>query len=525
MALRLLRPAHHSKYPSTSSAHTTRAYDYSKLLLTVHLTHAAFLVVSTLSWKASTKPTSIDFQKFETDFMNSRAHHRLARVNRTVGHTSVVLGQTNLAPHHSGAIGIAQSPVSLPTRQPHGCDAKDRAPSPRHRRSGQLDQRRGAHPLQPRQRPASAGQVPLNRPRRGIEGNNQSSKKGPGRKSCGASNDEKASDITALPHRPPAGVEGKRHAVTRPHTASGLRRDGGHHDVLESRAADPGWARGIGVCMAERPSSASARIKWGHWHDDDESYLMKKMRTSRVFRCESKPDMELHRGGREEPDKNPPQLTSIESNDEVEVQEGQKLCLGRTCLGEVKILVKPTSTSGGDANGQGAPRQMTFKCSSLDGLIRQDRRVQRTLRGFVVEVELVPPSRASLNSNFHSNKKGRASVTATVSAVQDLLDNATPSESHGISTATFTDDSVSTLDVSDNLQPFRDALPLDNRGNYPELRALLGREGQRQLLESLLGSCRVELENSNVVGVTLVKLNVGEDPQISVVTKHPSPPP
>ncbi|CAM9313938.1 unnamed protein product [Sphacelaria rigidula] len=436
-----------------------------------------------------------------------------------------MLAQTNVAPYHRGAIDIVQYPASLPTRQPHGCGTEDRATLPRPRRSGQVYQRRGAHPSQPRQRPASAGQVPLNKPRGGTESNNQSNKKGPGRRSCDTRNDGEEVKITALPHRPPGGaVERGR---TRPHSASGVRRGAGHHDLFESRAADPGWANGSGACIAERTPSASARTEWGRWNDDDESYLMTEIRTSRDLCCESKANMELYKAKRKKMNGNPPQLANIESDGEVEVQHGQKLCLGRTRLAKVEILVSTTSTSSGDVDGQGTSRQMTFKCSSLDGLTRQDRRVQRTLRGFIVEVKLVPSSRAALNSNVHSsNKKDRASVTATVSEVQALLADTTPSKSHArFSTANFTDDTDSILDVSDNLRLFREAVPLDDRDNYAELGALLGREGQRQLLEFLLGSCRVELVDPSTVDVTLVKPNLGEVAKISVVTKHPPPRP
>lgn len=131
---------------------------------------------------------------------------------------------------------------------------------------------------------------------------------------------------------------------------------------------------------------------------------------------------------------------------------------------------------------------------SLDGLIRQREGVKKTLRGFVVE--------ASLGKG--GSKTGSTSVA--VPAVQRYLENA------GLGAA------------GDGLESFREARPLDERGNYQELGSLLGRVGRRALYEVLLASCRVVTsgDRGGKVGVQLLRVTA-DGAGLSTTAAAPAP--
>lgn len=166
---------------------------------------------------------------------------------------------------------------------------------------------------------------------------------------------------------------------------------------------------------------------------------------------------------------------------------GRVWCLGRTLLVKAKVLIngrqnesgKQTNSQGGQREGRRRRTRVGLRILSLDGLIRQRGGIQKTLRGFVVE--------ASLGDGGSK----AASTSVAVSAVQDYLDKA------GLGAA------------DDGLQSFREAQALDERGNYQELNALLGRVGQRALFEMLLASCRVITsgDHGGKIGIQLLGAN------------------
>lgn len=444
------------------------------------------------------------------------------RNNRTAGHTSVFFTPTTRALHHSGGVDTARSSTTPPTRHPGSGDAKDKAVLPRHKWVGQVERRGGANHSQHRQRPVSAGQI-LNKPR--------SAKKGRG--GYGARDDTRTAIMT-MPHRPQtAGVRRRRSAKARPHTALGLRRGADHHDLFDSRAADPGWAIGNSVVnLAERPPSAPARTEWGHWTDLDEAHCVNEVLYARNSQCEDDAEIDMDEQKEKEVDTNVVEVASLESGDAVGLTGGQgvdALCLGRTLLAEAKILVSTNTSS--SSTVRESSRRIKLKCFSLDGLVRQRRRVQRTLRGFIVQARLVSSRRTPSNSELHNGSQGKASISVPVSAVQALLDNAPPIRSHGkTNTAPLADDEDSVLYIPDTLRLFREAVPLDDRGNYPALGTLLGYEGQRQLYEFLLASCRLELGDAGLVGFATVKPKIGKGTEISATivdsntrTNRPAP--
>ena len=168
---------------------------------------------------------------------------------------------------------------------------------------------------------------------------------------------------------------------------------------------------------------------------------------------------------------------------------GRSWCLGRTLLVEAKVLINGPKNDRKQANSQGVQRgggarrrriKAGLRFLSLDGLVRQRKGgVQKTLRGFVVQASL-------------GNGGSKISSTSVdIPAVQSYLENAALGA------------------AGDGLEAFREARPLDDRGNYRELNALLGRAGRRALYEALLASCRVltSADGEGRIGVQLLRVN------------------
>lgn len=349
----------------------------------------------------------------------------------------------------------------------------------------------------------------------------------------GARNDTRAVKVIT-PQRPQTvGVRRGRAAKARPHTALGLRRGVGHHDLFDSRAADTGW--GIDnntINLAERPPSAPPRTEWGHWTNVNEGHGVNEILSARTLHCESNAEIDTDEKNEKDADKNLVQVASLEKGGVVRligVQGEDPLCLGRTLLAEAKILVR-TNISNNSSVRKSSSR-INLKCFSLDGLLRQRRRLQRTLRGFIIQARLLSSCPPPSNRKVHNSHPCRISVSVPVPEVQALLDNPPPIKSRGkIDTAALANCEDSVLDTSNSLPLFREAVPLDCRGNYPALGTLLEGEGRRQLYEFLLGSCRVKLGDAGLVGVAIVKPKIGKGAQISATmvrsktrTNRPAP--
>lgn len=156
--------------------------------------------------------------------------------------------------------------------------------------------------------------------------------------------------------------------------------------------------------------------------------------------------------------------------------------LGQTLLAEANIVIGVANaavTGKKENDGRGGTRtRLALRLSSLDGLARGDDGVRKTLRGFVVEAKPVTAEgkRAARSGG------GRTGYAAfSVPTVQKYLESkmgpATAGGELGLPSAAL----ASMLETH----------PLDGRGNYPDINALLGQPGQRALFQSLLGSCRV----------------------------------
>lgn len=269
----------------------------------------------------------------------------------------------------------------------------------------------------------------------------------------------------------------------RPHTALGMRGVRDQPDLFDARAADPGWGS-TGVYSATRPLSAPERDSWKAWSKVDTScgrpaapphalVGSSPPNFARTYRPRSATHNERRKTIGVQNGLNAPEDGSEYS--------GNTCFFGRTLLAETKLLV--------DASAQTSLRcrkKVTLKCSSLDGLMRQQGRVRKTLQGFVVE--------ASVTARRHSAGEGGdrvcSSSSVAVSAVQDFLE-------------------TSARNIATSLAPFREAPPLDDRGNYPELTKLMGKAGQRELYQTLLGSCRMITAVDGAIGVDLLQENCG----------------
>lgn len=292
----------------------------------------------------------------------------------------------------------------------------------------------------------------------------------------------KGQEAVGTPHRPQSGVGSQRwSAIGRPHTALGLRRGRDHHDIFEARAADPGWGSG-GASLSVRTPSAPEREEWGGWDDPTTNSWLKGF--PRRFANE---------------DAITPQTTPINSIDgeprkfygvsyketidevysELAINEENNLWfLGRTKLAEAKVLIQ-----GKAKNNVRSRTEVILKCLSLDGLTRKQEGVQKTLRGFTVEVSFSPQRTRNMG--------GSSSVT--VCSVQQFLKT-----------------TVSRLDTP--LGPFREIPPLDQDGNYPEIGAIIGTTGQSDLYRVLLGSCKVAIANNGIT-VKLLQRGSGDGSQ------------
>lgn len=163
---------------------------------------------------------------------------------------------------------------------------------------------------------------------------------------------------------------------------------------------------------------------------------------------------------------------------------------------------------------------MSLRFLSLDGLIRQRDRVRKTLRGFVVEASLIPPCQNSPSGGSavedageagSSGSSRRGSSSVAVSTVQEYLQNFAASAAGD------------RLGPSSALTPFRDAHPLDECGNFPEINELLGQVGQRDLYQTLLGSCRVVTSHDRWRKINVQLLRVNADG--AGVSTYPAVPP
>ena len=465
--------------------------------------------------QASPNRSGIDFNKFEADFAKSREHRRIAQCNRTVGHTSVLSNVKVRAPSSSADSTLAgPSPPRenvLPTKEVQRNQVPTRLSSDSSSTPDENKNLGGAR----------SHRCPLS----GIHTTGRASNR-------------------AIPCRPHAAGGCRRPSPSeRPHTALGLRRGTNHHDLFDARAADPGWGNGRPCPQTHRPPSAPERRR-----ECAELFAVRRRRSqpSRLFSGDrgelpggqrSRKSHATHRTGRrqvhvatptdstDDREKLPIDEISAEThNGEGEDASGAgRLCLGRTLLVEAKVLVgskrrnNDRRVGGGGAEGQGGRGQtkVGLRFLSLDGLIRQRKGVQKTLRGFAVEASLFSPRRRSSSSSGASTAEdlgvagaGDGSIGSTsvpVSAVQEYLEK---TELGG---------------AGDGLGSFREARPLDNRGNYQEITALLGKIGQRALYQILLGSCRVltSREGGGKVGVQLLQVNAGAA-GLSVATTPPS---
>ena len=265
----------------------------------------------------------------------------------------------------------------------------------------------------------------------------------------------------------------------RPHTALGMRGVRDQPDLFDARAADPGWGS-TGVPSAARPLSAPERDSWKAWSKVDTSCGRpaappqtlagsSPLNFARTYRPRSATHNERRKT-------NGVQSGANASEDGSEYS-GNTCFFGRTLLAEAKLLV-----DGGAQTDLRCRTKVTLKCSSLDGLMRQQSRVRKTLLGFVVEASIA--ARPLIPGQ--SGDRVCSSSSVAVSAVQDFLETAA-------------------RNIATNLAPFREALPLDDRGNYTELTKLMGKAGQRELYQTLLESCRVITAVDGAIGVELLR--------------------
>ncbi|CAM9372816.1 unnamed protein product [Ectocarpus sp. 6 AP-2014] len=464
---------------------------------------------------ASPKRTALDFNRFEADFAKSREHHRLAQCDRTVGHTTVFS-------HCSGSDGTPPG-TSVPRLQ-SAC------------RSG-------------RPRPASAGLSFGHQAKVGV---------GKRMSGTGQNNRRRGNNNTACVGKAEGSAEmPSRIALYRPHSALGLRRGDKHHDLFDARAADPGWGSNI-ASMTSRPPSAPERIEWGSWGagtDPVFSAAARKRRPPPSLRNWSGGQGTMGWGRPSRRSVGPAQKgrrqvhTKVSSNrddghdgDKVSAEEsttggsqfdesrggsrgGRLSSLGRTLLVEAKVLIggrRNAGTSNSFEEEGGSCIKVNLRFLSLDGLIRFHEGIRKTLQGFVVEATLATPHRTHNKGGVAAKSDGTvggssvevASTSVAVPMVQEYLKNAEGRPAAG-------DEAVRSPSA---LTSFREACPLDERGNYPEINELLGQGEQRDLFQTLLGSCRVITPPAGgadrIIGVELLQVNAGLKLGISVTTAN-----
>ncbi|CAM9936757.1 unnamed protein product, partial [Ectocarpus fasciculatus] len=466
---------------------------------------------------ASPKRTALDFNKFETDFTKSREHHRLAQCDRTVGHTAVFS-------HGSGSDG-----TPCGTSAPH--------PQSAHR-SG-------------RPRPASAGLSSTHQAKLGV---------GKLLSGTGQNIRQRGNNNTACVGKAGGSAEvPSRVALRRPHSALGLRRGDKHHDLFDARAADPGWGSSR-ASLTSRPPSAPERIEWGGWGAGSESIFSPPARQRRPPFLRKWPGgrgtirggrrsrgsvgpahqgrQRLHvKESRDRDDGHDGDVVSVEESSKGGSQfddcrggsRGDRLSsLGRTLLAEAKVLIggrKNAETSNSSGEARGSCMKVNLRFLSLDGLIRFQAGIRKTLQGFVVEASLATPHRTPIKGGVAPESDGVvggcgvnvASTSVAVPMVQEYLKNAEGTPTAGNETGTS----------SSALTQFREARPLDEWGNYREINELLEQDGQRDLFQTLLGSCRVITspagDADRIVGVQLLQVNSGRKLGISVTTADTTP--
>ncbi|CAN0000436.1 unnamed protein product, partial [Ectocarpus sp. 13 AM-2016] len=466
----------------------------------------------------SPKRTALDFNRFKADFAKSREHYRLAQCDRTVGHTAVLS-------HRSGSDGAPPG-----TSAPHLQSAH---------RSG-------------RPRPASAGLSFGRQAKFGV---------GKRMSGIGQSNGQGGHNNTACVGKAEGSAEvPSRIALHRPHSALGLRRGDKHHDLFDGRAADPGWGSNR-ASLTSRPPSAPERIAWGGWGAGTDPVFSAAARKRRP-----PPSLRNWSGGRGSmgwgrPSRRPAGPThnrrqQVHTNkssnrdddhhrDKVSAEEsttggsqfdesrrdsrgGRLSSLGRTLLVEAKVLIgdrRNAGTSNSSEEAGGNCMKVNLRFLSLDGLIRLHEGVKKTLQGFVVEAALATSHRTHNRGGVAAKSDGTvggssvevASTSVAVPMVQEYLKNTE-------GTPAAVDEDVWSPSA---LTPFREACPLDERGNYPEITELLGHGEQRDLFQTLLGSCRVITPPAGgadrIIGVQLLQVNAGLKLGISVTTADSTP--
>lgn len=345
-----------------------------------------------------------------------------------------------------------------------------------------------------------------------------------------------------------------RVSLRRPHSALGLRRGDQHHDLFDARAADPGWGSS-GASLSSRPPSAPERIEWGSWWAGSKPVFSSAVRQRRPAslrnwsggrgalaggRPSRRPVGPAHKGRQQLHAKVSSDPDDGHDGDMVSAEErstggchsdesrgrsrGDCLSsLGCTLLVEAKVLIggrRIAETSNSPQEAGGSWMKVNLRFLSLDGLIRHHDGVRKTLQGFVVEATLATPCRTFHKGGVAAEGDGAvggsgvevASTSVPVPMVQEYLKNAEGTPAAG-------DEAVT---PSSALTPFREARPLDERGNYPEINELLGQGGQRDLFQHLLGSCRVITPPAGsadrIIGVQLLQVNAGRELGMSVTT-------
>ncbi|CAM9287728.1 unnamed protein product, partial [Laminaria digitata] len=398
---------------------------------------------------ASPNRSGIDFNKFEAEFSKSRARHRMIHCDRTVGHTLVF----------SAVHAREPCPGAEATTAVCGRTRRRKQPPPRRKELSEAAETNAA----------AWARV-----------NFADNKDGEAKSTaCRAQ--------TASRCRQGSGAN-------RPHTALGLRGGRDHPtDLFDARAADPGWGS-TGVYSAVRPLSAPERDLWRGWAQGRAKTSCGRQATppqtlpgkgARTYRPRSATTNErgkrygAHNGGNV-------------SEDGSEYSGNRECFFGRTLLAEAKLLV-----DGSAQTNLRCRTKVSLKCSSLDGLMRQQGRVRKTLQGFVVEASIAA---ARPHNGTGEGADRVCSSSVAVSVVQDFLETSARNLAEA------------------SLAPFMDAPPLDDRGNYPELNALMGKAGQRDLYQTLLGSCRVVTAVDGAIGVEFLQGNTGLGMSATVAT-------
>lgn len=409
--------------------------------------------------------------------------------DRTVGHTLVFSAAHTREPPFSGedlttTVCERTRRRKQPPRRKEAINSEANAPAWERVACGpQEDQSTDARRLFPTRRPLSARLSPRRPPGDpGIQGADcRGCRYDEARNNACvmAVNNDGEADVTA--HVGAQTPSRHRHGsgAYRPHTALGLRGARDQPDLLEARAADPGWAS-KGAYSATRPLSAPTKGSRRSWR------MAETGCSHQSPPCQTLAGKSARTYHPRSSTKHEPRKVHGAQNGENKPEDGlqyseNKCFFGQTLLAEAKVLV-----DGSPKTNARRRTKVTLKCSSLDGLMRQQGRVRKTLQGFVVE--------ASIASRPHSAGEGADRVSSSsvaVSVVQDFLEES------------------SSRNVGTRLTRFREAIPLDDRGNYPELTALMEKADQRDLYQTLLGSCRVVTTIDGAIGVEFPRINTG----------------